>query len=276
MSDAWLEVRRGRGPLVLGLPHTGVDIPAGIGDRFVTPWLARKDTDWWVDQLYAFADDLGASVVRTSISRSVIDVNRDPSGASLYPGQATTELCPTTTFDGEPLYQEGLEPDAGEINWRRTSFFTPYHAAITAELARLKALHGSVVLYDAHAIRSRIPRLFDGALPDLNIGTNAGRACGPALSGALAEVCTAAPFSSVVDGRFKGGWTTRHHGAPEAGVHAVQMEIACTAYMDEPDVLTPETWPPPYDARRALPIQALLRRVLQVCLDRNLARKDGR
>lgn len=267
MTPAWLEVRQGDAPLVIGLPHTGVEIPTELEGRLVSPWLARLDTDWWIDRLYAFAGELDATVVRTRLSRTVIDVNRDPSGASLYPGQATTELCPTTSFDGEPLYRDGQEPDDGEIGRRRAELFDPYHAALAAELARLKAAHGVVVLYDAHAIRSRIPRLFEGELPHLNIGTNDGRACAPALREAIAGVCAAGRFSSVVDGRFKGGWTTRSHGAPEQGVHAVQMELACRGYMDEPAKPTPETWPPPYDPGRAASLKQVLRRVLQACLD---------
>ena len=267
MTPAWLEVSRGHAPLVIGLPHTGVEIAPHIEDRFVSPWLARHDTDWWIDLLYAFAAGLDATVVRTRVSRSVIDVNRDPGGASLYPGRATTELCPTTTFEGERLYREGLEPDAEEIARRRAALFDPYHAAMEAELMRLKGEHGVVVLYDAHSIRSHIPRLFYGELPQFNIGTNDGRACAPALREAVAEACAAGPFSPVVDGRFKGGWTTRQHGRPADGVHAVQMELACRGYMDEPETTTPSTWPTPYDPARARPLQDILRFVLGACLD---------
>src|SRR3954467_4680076 len=150
MKD-WLQVTRGDAPLIISLPHTGTDIPADIEDQLVSPWLARKDADWWVDRLYAFAEDLGATLVRTAISRTVIDVNRDPSGASLYPGQATTGLCPTETFDGDPLYRDGEEPGPSEIDERRQKFFAPYHAALQAEIDRLRTLHGKIVLYDCHS-----------------------------------------------------------------------------------------------------------------------------
>lgn len=267
MTPDWLEVRRGEAPLVVGFPHTGTELPTGFAGRLVSPWLAVKDTDWWIDRLYDFAAEFGATTVRTRISRTVIDVNRDPSGASLYPGQATTELCPTTTFDGEPLYREAHAPEAAEIAERRARWFDPYHQALGDELARLRAKHGTVVLYDAHAIRSRIPRLFDGELPHFNIGTNGGGACDPALAAAVAEACAASPLSSVVDGRFKGGWTTRHYGAPASGVHAIQMELACRAYMDEPVAAPTEAvWPPAYEPGRAAAARETLRQVLQACL----------
>jgi len=268
MSEAWLEIHRGVAPLVVGFPHTGTDIPAGLESGFVSPWLARRDADWWIDRLYDFAADLGATTVRTRISRSVIDVNRDPSGASLYPGQATTELCPTTSFDGEPLYRPGAEPDAAEIDRRRTTYFEPYHAALAAELERLRAQHERVVLYDAHSIRSRIPRLFEGELPQFNIGTFSGASCDAALTAAVEAACDAPGFGRVTDGRFKGGWTTRRYGAPASGVHAIQMELACRGYMDDPDAPpTPDSWPSPYDPARAAAMRAALTQILTAVLD---------
>jgi formiminoglutamase len=256
----WLQVHRGSAPLVVAFPHTGTDIPDEILPRLISPWLARKDADWWIDRLYDFAQDLGATTIRTTVSRSLIDVNRDPSGASLYPGQATTELCPTTTFDGEPLYHPGQAPDAAEIADRRARWFDPYHAAIETELSRLRAVHPRVVLYDAHSIRSHIPRLFDGELPQFNIGTNGGTTCDGALSDATLDVCSQSGLSHVLDGRFKGGWTTRHYGRPADGIHAIQMELACRGYMTEPAETTPDSWPTAYDPANALRpnLQAIL------------------
>ena len=258
---SWLEVHRGEAPLIVAFPHTGTDIPAEIA--FTSPWLARKDADWWIDRLYDFAAGLGATMIRTTISRSVIDANRDPSGASLYPGQATTELCPTTTFDGEPLQR----PDADEIARRRAIWFDPYHAAIEAEIARLRAIHPKVVLYDAHSIRSHVPRLFDGELPQFNIGTNGGITCAPALTRAVEAACAATPWSQVTDGRFRGGWTTRHYGRPEQGVHAIQMELACRGYIDEPATFDEGHWPTPYDEARAAPMRDALAQILTACLN---------
>lgn len=263
----WLEVRPGAAPLLVSLPHTGTEVPAPIEARLVSPWLGRKDADWWVERLYGFAVDLGATLVRTRISRTVIDVNRDPSGASLYPGQATTGLCPLTSFDGEPLYLEGQAPDAAEVAGRTARWFEPYHAALAAELQRLRGRHGRVVLYEAHSIRSRIPRLFEGELPHFNIGTNGGASCDPALTAAVEAACDGAGFSRVTDGRFKGGWTTRRYGRPADGVHALQMELACRGYMDEPaGPPTEADWPAPYDPARAAPMQAALANVLSACL----------
>ena len=180
MSD-WLDIRRGDAPLILSFPHTGTFIPPEIEQDLTSPWLARKDTDWGIDKLYDFAAALGATLVRTAISRTVIDVNRDPLGTSLYPGHATTALCPVTTFDGEALYREGAEPGVEEIARRRQLFFDPYHAALSQEIARLRRKHHRIILYDAHSIRSVVPRLFDGTLPNLNIGTDDGRTAGKDL-----------------------------------------------------------------------------------------------
>ena len=267
MAPAWLSVTRGAAPLVLSIPHSGLDLPPELEPRLVSAWLARRDADFWVDRLYDFARELDATVVRTSLSRTVIDVNRDPSGASLYPGRPTTELCPTTTFDGDALYRAGVEPDAGERTLRRERFFAPYHAALAGELARLRARHGAVVIYDCHSIRSRIPRLFAGDLPHLNLGTNDGASCAAQLAAALGGLCRASSFASVVDGRFKGGYITRHYGRPERGVHAVQMELACRAYLRErPGPVEPSFWPPPYDPELAAPLRAVLRGLLEACL----------
>lgn len=259
----WLQIHRGDAPLVVAFPHGGTEL-GGVEDRFVSPWLARRDADWGIAALYAFACDLGATTIATQVSRSVIDVNRDPSGASLYPGMATTELCPTTTFDGDPLYR-GFEPEEDEIAWRRRNFFDPYHAGLTTELERLRQTHGTVVLYDAHSIRSRVPRLFDGELPQFNIGTNDGMACAPSLEAMMAQACNNSGLSWVANGRFKGGWTTRHYGRPDTGVHAIQMELAMRGYLDEPAEPSPANWPAPH--LPTPPIAPTLLAVLTACLN---------
>jgi N-formylglutamate deformylase len=266
-SSPWLTVSTGRAPLLLCMPHTGTDIPPDIEAAFVSPWLARKDTDWWIERLYAFAQDLDATCVRTAMSRSVIDANRDPTGASLYPGQATTELCPTTTFDGESLYRAGAAPDAAAIAQRRQAYFEPYHQAIGQQIARLRAAHRSVVVYDCHSIRSQIPRLFPGTLPNFNLGTFSGASCAPELTHGLEAACAPSEFSRITNGRFKGGYTTRHYGQPAQGIHAVQMELACRGYLDEPSAAPCDgNWPPAWDAARAAAMQAVLGGVLEACL----------
>jgi N-formylglutamate deformylase len=265
---SWLELTVGDAAVMVSIPHSGTDIPASLEARLVDRWLARKDTDWWLESLYDFVPALGVTRLRTRLSRTVIDANRDPSGASLYPGQATTELCPSTTFDGEPLYRADSVVAADEVEERRREFFDPYHRTLADALERLRARHERIVLLEAHSIRSRVPRLFDGELPHLNLGTNAARSCAPELADRLARVCSASGFTHVVDGRFKGGWTTRHYGQPANGVHAVQVEIACRTYVDEPtQPLTAANWPPPYDAGRAALLRQTLERLLGECLD---------
>jgi formiminoglutamase len=262
----WLTIVRGHAPLLVSIPHAGTEISSRALDGLVSTWHARKDADWWVDRLYGFAQGLGATVIRTAISRAVIDVNRDPSGASLYPGMATTALCPTTTFDGESLYKAGADPDEDEITRRRQRFFLPYHEALESELTALRREHGTIVLFDAHSIRSRVPRLFDGELPHLNFGTNSGASCAPRLTERLEGTAGPTSFSCVTNGRFKGGYITRHYGIPQDGVHAVQLELAMRGYMDEPDAPSPDNWPMPYDELRAAPLRAVLTRLLETCI----------
>ncbi len=271
MSDdtqtPWLTVRRGTAPLLLCMPHTGTDIPRRLEGDFVSAWLARRDTDWWIDRLYGFAAELGVSLVHTALSRSVIDMNRDPSGASLYSGQATTELCPSTTFDGEALYRDGRAPTASEISVRRGEYFEPYHRAIAEEIRRLQSRHPLIVVYDCHSIRSYIPRLFEGTLPHFNLGTFDGASCSAALTAQIEAALASAEYTQVTNGRFKGGYTTRHYGRPHSGVHAVQMELACRGYLPEPVGEVHEgNWPCAWDEAVAAPVRTLLQRVLASCL----------
>lgn len=260
MSD-WLTIRRGKAPLIVSIPHSGTDIPSDIAGNLVSLPLARHDADLYVHELYDFAADLDATIIRTAISRTVIDVNRDPSGASLYPGQATTGLCPTETFDGVPLYREGLEPNDAEIARRRELYFSPYHDALETEIFQLRERHPKIVLYDAHSIRSNVPRLFDGELPVFNIGTNGDASCAPELTARVASICEASGQPYVTNGRFRGGWITRHYGAPDKGVHAIQMELAMRAYLDES-----LDWPPPFAPEIAAPTQDRLRAILAACI----------
>jgi formiminoglutamase len=249
------------------MPHTGTELVGNIGAGLESPWLARKDTDWWIHKLYDFVDDLGATVIKTSISRTVVDVNRDPTGASLYPGQATTELCPTTTFDGELLYRAGYAPEMDEIALRRRTWFEPYHRALIAEVTRLRGQHKAVVIYDCHSIRSRIPRLFAGQLPNFNIGTHSGTSCSPELTASVEALCAETAFERVTNGRFKGGYTTRHYGRPPHGVHAIQMELACRGYMQEPTEVHPGNWPTAFDPEVAAPMRVVLERILTSCIE---------
>ncbi|WP_101065563.1 N-formylglutamate deformylase [Roseovarius salinarum] len=259
-----VEVKRGNGPIVLGMPHTGTHVPAPVWDRLNDRGRALADTDWNIHQLYDGV--LGdATVVRATFHRYVIDANRDPEGHSLYPGQNTTGLVPLTDFDGHGIW--ATPPDAAEIAARRAAWHAPYHAALEAELARVRYLHGVAVLYDCHSIRSRIPFLFEGTLPDFNIGTNGGTTCAPEIAATAEAVCRGAEgYSTVVDGRFKGGWTTRHYGRPDADWHAIQMELAQCTYMHEAPPWT-------YEPARAEAVRAPLGELL-ARLD-ELARAGG-
>ncbi|MFC6839106.1 N-formylglutamate deformylase [Xanthomonas theicola] len=267
-----LTLHRGDAPLIVSFPHAGTTLPDALAGRFVSPWLARRDADWWVDELYAFARDLGATTLRSAVSRSVIDLNRDPRGVSLYPGQNTTGLCPLTTFDNQRLYRDGEEPHADEIAHRRATWFAPYHAALADQIARLRAIHGSVVVYDAHSIRSRIPHLFEGELPQFNIGTAgpsgvADTSCDNALSDAVETLCAASGLRHVRNGRFKGGYITRHYSDIPGGVHTLQMELACRGYMHEPDCVDARNWPTPLDPDHAAPLRRTLQQVLASCIE---------
>ncbi|MGR3802787.1 N-formylglutamate deformylase [Marinibacterium profundimaris] len=224
-----VEITRGEGPVVLGLPHTGTWVPDAVMARLNDRGRGLDDTDWHIHALY---DGLlpGATTVRATFHRYVIDANRDPTGKSLYPGQNTTGLVPLTDFDGHGLWDS--EPTPDEIEARRLTYHAAYHAALQVELDRVHAEHGVAILYDCHSIRSRIPFLFEGPLPDFNIGTNGGTTCDPAIEAAVREICEQAQgYTSVLNGRFKGGWTTRHYGRPAEGYHAIQMELAQPAYL---------------------------------------------
>lgn len=251
------EIRRGSSPVILGLPHTGTDVPPEIAARLNEEGLRLRDTDWHVERLY---DGLLPEVttVRATFHRYVIDANRDPDGTSLYPGQNTTGLVPTTDFDGQPIWMEGKGPTPEDVAARLAAFHAPYHAALAAEIARVKAIHGTAILYDCHSIRSVVPFLFEGTLPDLNVGTAGGTTCDPRVEAAAMEACRNGPgYTSVLDGRFKGGWTTRHYGRPKEGVHAIQMEIAQSAY------LATEAPPFAYDEAKATQLRAVLGPLLE-------------
>lgn len=246
----------GDAPLLVSIPHVGTHVPDDIAADLSEAGRQIADTDWHLDRLYDFAADTGASVLMATHSRYVIDLNRDPQGKALYPGQDTTELVPRTTFDHAPIHGPGRAPDAAEIARRVDVYWRPYHDRLRAELARIQARHGVALLFDAHSIRSRVPRFFEGRLPDLNLGTRGGITADPALVAAAMDVLGAAPgFSAVLDGRFRGGFITAAHGRPGGGVHALQLEMAQCVYMDEE---APFTYRPERAARIRPTLRALL------------------
>jgi N-formylglutamate deformylase len=251
---------RGDAPLVLDVPHAGTHVPPHLAQRLTAVARTAPDTDWHVEKLYAFARNAGVTLLVATHSRYVVDLNRDPSGGALYAGADNTELCPTRTFASEPVYVDRGAPDAREIAARRSEYFDPYHAQLAAEIDRVRTRHGYAILLDAHSIRSEVPRFFAGRLPDLNLGTADGASCAPSVQGAAEVVlASAAAFTSVVNGRFKGGYVTRHYGDPARGVHALQLEIGQACYMDE---APPYAW----DARRAAPLIDVLQRLVSVLL----------
>jgi N-formylglutamate deformylase len=246
----------GTRPLLISMPHVGTHVPPAIAARLTQEGREVHDTDWHLDQLYAFAKDMGASLLMATHSRYVVDLNRPPDGASLYPGQSVTGLCPVDTFDNTPLYADGKSPDDAEIAARREAVWRPYHDQLAAELARIKAQHGIAMLWDAHSIRSVLPRFFEGKLPDFNLGTADGASCDPALAQQLLGIAQAAPgHTAVLNGRFKGGHITRHYGQPAQNVHAVQLEMTQCSYMQEH---MPFNYLPEVAARAQPTVRALL------------------
>ncbi|MCA3267675.1 MAG: N-formylglutamate deformylase, partial [Azospirillum sp.] len=246
----------GEGPVLVSVPHAGMRIPEAIAKRMTEHALTLPDTDFFVDKLYAAAPVLGCGLIVAEQSRYVVDLNRDPSGTPLYPGADNTELCPLSTFGKAPVYRPGQEPDADEIAARVERDWRPYHDAIDAELARLHAKFGVAVLWDGHSIPSQVPRFFDGRLPDLNLGSASGASADPELTETARAALDGPGMTLVVNGRFKGGYITRRYGRPAEGYHALQLEKAQIAYMDEA---------PPYlwSASRAAPMIARVERTLR-------------
>ena len=248
-------LHRGAAPLLISLPHDGTQVPADLVGRLTDPARAVPDTDWFVSRLYGFARSLGASIIQPVFSRYVVDLNRPPDDASLYPGRNTTGLCPIARFDGGPVYLEGHEPTPQQVAERVDRYWRPYHQALAAELHRLRLEHKRVLLWEGHSIRSRVPFLFEGTLPDLNLGTADGASCDPGLQSRLQRVLLEqSDYTEVVNGRFKGGYITRNYGQPDKGIDAVQLELAQSTYMDEDS----GKW----DEAKASKLQGLLRKLL--------------
>jgi N-formylglutamate deformylase len=254
-------LHRGPTPLLISMPHVGTLIPHDQQTRYTPRALAVEDTDWFLDRLYAFAAERGATLLAARESRYLIDLNRPSDNTPMYAGANNTELCPTRFFTGEPLYREGAAPDAAEVRRRVTQYWQPYHDTLAAELERLKAAHGHAVLFDAHSIKSELPWLFEGTLPHMNLGTADGRSCAPSLRAQLAVLLSSQDeFTQVVDGRFKGGHITRARGRPAEGVHAVQLEMCWRAYMDEGP-------PPAWSDAQAARVTPLLERLVQTMVE---------
>jgi N-formylglutamate deformylase len=260
MQTESFTLHRGTAPLLVSLPHDGSGVPGEIAARLTDSARKTPDTDWHVARLYAFARELGASMLVPNFSRYVVDLNRPPDDVSLYPGQNTTGLCPVVQFSGEPVYLDGRQPTPDEIGGRVERYWRPYHDALRAEIDRIHAMHGRVLLWEGHSIKgSDLPFLFDGRLPDLNLGTAAGASCSPGLQSRLeSRLVAQADYDYIVNGRFKGGHITRHYGDPANGIDAVQLEISQRIYMDEASF--------EYDEEKARPAQAVIRKLLEAAL----------
>lgn len=254
-------LHQGTQPLLVSMPHTGTHLPPALAARLTPRARQVPDTDWHMERLYAFARELGASTLAATHSRYVIDLNRPPDGSSLYPGQSVTGLCPVDDFDDLPIYAAGDVPGARETDARRAAVWQPYHAQLRAELERIRARHGVAMLWDAHSIRSVLPRFFAGRLTDLNLGTANGASCDPLLAQRLLAIARGASgFSAVLNGRFQGGYITRHYGQPAHRVHAVQLELTQCSYMQE-------ALPFDYLPERAARVQPHLRSMLEAMLE---------
>jgi len=232
MTDCF-SFTRGDSPLLISIPHDGRELAPGMAERMTATGLELPDTDWHVRQLYGFSESLGAGIVAASFSRYVVDLNRASSDEALYKGQVSTGLCPLETFSGAAIYREGQGCNSAEQLERVSSYWRPYHAKIRDELSNIRKRFGYALLWDAHSIPGEVPLLFDGVLPDLNIGTNGGKSCDSRLEAAVVASAAASPYSVAVNGRFKGGFITRHFGSPGGNTHAIQLELAQRNYMDE-------------------------------------------
>jgi len=215
------------------MPHNGVEIPEAISKNMTKVATNVVDTDWFMDKLYSFAVDKGCGIINPNFSRYVIDLNRDPDEKELYPGADNTNLCPTSQFDYSSIYFEDGKPSKSEIAHRVDAYWSPYHQCITQELNRLRKKFGMAFLFDAHSIASNVPRFFDGKLTDFNFGTNAEKSCSNYVLSDIQEKVNLEPFSSVYNGRFKGGYITRHYGDPENNIHTLQLELSQSTYLNE-------------------------------------------
>jgi N-formylglutamate deformylase len=260
MADSTYLFEPGPLPLLVSMPHVGTQIPPELAARMTPAALQVPDTDWHLPQLYDFLKELGANLLVAVNSRYVIDLNRDPAGTILYPGASNTELCPLRTFQSAPIYKPGREPDAAEIGHRIGKYWRPYHLRLAEELAALKARHGYALLFDAHSIKSELPRFFEGRLWDINLGTADGKsAAAPVGSALLAAAEAAGGYTTVLNGRFKGGYITRTYGAPAAGIHAAQLELSWRTYMDEGGSFA-------FDEVQARAVRPVLRSVVEALL----------
>jgi N-formylglutamate deformylase len=192
-----------------------------------------EDTDWFVHELYDFAPELGITMIRARFTRYAIDLNRDPARQPLYAdGRKETALVPETSFAGEPLYK-GRVPDVKEVERRLAVYYQPYHEKLRSVLGELRSEFGTVVLYDAHSIRRFVPTIRPHPFPDLILGDGNGKTAHPRILEAAWRALKQGPFQVSLNDPFQGGYITRHYGNPEAGAHALQLEMSQDIYLDD-------------------------------------------
>lgn len=251
------EAKEKDGPILFSFPHDGSEIPETLRQRFTDTGLQSIDTDWCIADLYSFINETPHSYIKARYSRYVVDLNRPADGEALYPGKSETSLCPSESFDGRPLYKDH-PPDTSEVNHRINTYWSPYHYHLQKELKRIKSRHGFAILWDAHSIRGQVPKFFDGTLPELNFGTANGASCDSSLESKVMAVATSSRYSCVLNGRFKGGFITRHYGDPDNNIFAIQLEINQQAYLET-------EWPPVMSETKAHRLRKTLRSLIQTC-----------
>jgi N-formylglutamate deformylase len=248
--------------ILISVPHCGTAFPSELKNQY-KPELIQSpdDTDWFVDGLYDFAPSLGITMIAANYSRWVVDLNRDPQSKPLYSdGRVITGLCPTTNFLGEPIYKdERKEISSDEINNRVSQYYKPYHQKIESELIRLHQKFGKVLLWDCHSIRQFVPSIHSERFPDLILGNADGTSASSLLIDVAVDSLQTSGFSFSHNHPFKGGYITRHYGAPKKNVHALQLEMSKVNYMDDAETN--------FDSARARKVQTALKKVFQNLID---------
>jgi N-formylglutamate deformylase len=249
-------------PILLSIPHCGTAFPKELINEY-EPELYKEqdDTDWFVDQLYDFANAMGITTISAVYSRWVIDLNRHPENRDLYSdGRLITGLCPVTNFLGNAIYKDGRKSIAeDEIQRRLAAYYLPYHQKIAEHLMALKERFGQVLLWDCHSIRKSLPALHKEPFSDLIISDADGQSSAAKLSDTAFLHLSSSTYSVKRNYPFKGGYITRHFGKPKENQHAIQLEMSKNVYMDDLEKT--------YVDKKAQKIQTLLKSTLEKLCD---------
>lgn len=243
-------------PILLSVPHCGTEFPQELKGQYKQHLInAPDDTDWFVNRLYDFAASMGITMIHSTFSRWVIDLNRDPESKPLYTdGRIITALCPSTTFAGESIYNdERKEVDQAEVKRRLGIYYAPYHDQLAKKIFELKNKFGKVLLWECHSIRKFVPTVHTEKFPDLILGSNDGKSAAPGIIETTLEHLGKSPFTLKHNHPFKGGYITRHFGNPSENAHALQLEMTKVNYMDDSELN--------YDGARAEAVRKVLMKV---------------